>query len=161
LQTAETARKYGIDLALFNMIGLPTETPGDFAETLRMNQIIQPAFHATSIFFPYPGTKLYEMCEQMHLLPGKISTDNERQIAVLDLPEFPRKKIQKSFDSFHYNVYKKRKDKSLSRLLLYYSMIYLGHNFYANLKIDVIRFLYKTRKRRLMTPKLFSIFQKS
>jgi radical SAM superfamily enzyme YgiQ (UPF0313 family) len=161
LQTARIARKHGIDLSLFNMIGLPTETPEDFAKTLQMNQMIQPSFHATSIFFPYPGTELYRMCEQMHLLPAKMNTDDERQIAVLDLPEFSRKKIQKSFDSFHYHVYKKRKNKSLLKLLLYYSMGYLGHNFYANLKIDVIRFLYKTRNSKWINPKLFSIFQKS
>ncbi|MDR1675848.1 MAG: B12-binding domain-containing radical SAM protein, partial [Tannerella sp.] len=138
-EASETARKHGIDIALFNMVGLPTETPLEFAETLRMNRRIQPVFHATSIFFPYPGTKLAEMCRQMNLLPETVSTRDERQLAILDLPGFPRKQIQKSFDSFHYQVYRVKKDKSLLHLLIYYSMCFLGHNFYANLKIRVIR----------------------
>ena len=161
LKAAETAKSYGIAVALFNMVGLPAETPAEFAETIQMNRQIQPAFHATSIFFPYPGTKIAETCRQMNLLPEHINTKDERQLAVLDLPGFSRKQIQKSFDSFHYQVYRKRKDKSFPRLLIYYSMCFLGHNFYANLKISLIRFLYKTKNRKLLSPKWFSIFQKS
>lgn len=161
LKAAETAKMRSIDMALFNMVGLPTETPVEFAETLRMNQQIQPAFHATSIFFPYPGTKLAEMCEQMNILPPNIKTKDERQLAVLDLPGFSKRQIQKSFDSFHYQVCKKKKDKSLVHLLIYYSMCFVGHNFYANIKIALIRFLYKTKHRKLMSPDWFSIFQKS
>jgi len=161
LKAAEKAKSYGIAVALFNMVGLPTETPADFAETLQMNRQIQPAFHATSIFFPYPGTSIAETCRQMGLLPEHIHTKDERQLAVLDLPGFSRRQIQKSFDSFHYQVYRSRKNSSILRLLIYYSMGFLGHNFYANLKISLIRLLYKTGSRRLLSPRWFSIFQKS
>jgi radical SAM superfamily enzyme YgiQ (UPF0313 family) len=161
LKTAEIAEKYGIAIALFNMVGLPTETPAEFAETLRINQQIQPAFHATSIFFPYPGTHLAELCKQMNLLPSSIRTKDERQLAILDLPEFSKKQIQKSFDSFHYQVYRKKKTKSIPHILIYYSMCFLGHNFYANLKITFIRLLYRTRNRKLLSPQWFSIFQKT
>jgi radical SAM superfamily enzyme YgiQ (UPF0313 family) len=161
LKTVSAAQKRGIDIALFNMVGLPTETPPEFSETVKMNQIIQPSFHATSIFFPYPGTKLYEMCECMNLIPEKINTKDERQIATLDLPGFPKKQIQKSFDSFHYNVYKVRKNKSPVKWIIYFSMKYLGHNFYANLKISIIRLLYKCNARKMISRKFFSIFQKN
>ena len=161
LKVAEVAKRCGIAVALFNMVGLPTETPAEFAETLQINRQIQPAFHATSIFFPYPGTKIADTCKQMNLLPERLNTKDERQLAVLDLPDFSRRQIQKSFDSFHYQVYRNRKDKSLSRLLIYYSMCFLGHNFYANLKISLIRFLYRTKNRKMLSPRWFSIFQKS
>jgi len=161
LEAASLAKNYGIDIALFNMVGLPAETKEEFGETLRMNQLIQPAFHATSIFFPYPGTELYEMCKQLNLLPENVSTKNERQFAVLDLPGFPKKDIQRSFNSFHYNVYKTGKKRSILKLLIYFSMCYFGHNFYADLKIGLIRFLYKIRGNKLITTELFSIFQKS
>jgi radical SAM superfamily enzyme YgiQ (UPF0313 family) len=161
LKTAQLAQSYGIELALFNMVGLPTETPVEFADTIRMNQEIQPSFHATSIFFPYPGTKLYSMCEKMGLLHAGINTKDERQIAVLNLPGFSKKQIQKSFDSFHYNVYKVRNDRSKIKLLIYLSMKYLGHNFYANLKITVIRLSYRLRIKQALNKNFFSIFQKS
>jgi radical SAM superfamily enzyme YgiQ (UPF0313 family) len=161
LKTAFAAKKRGIDIALFNMVGLPTETPLEFSETVKMNQIIQPAFHATSIFFPYQGTELYEMCEHLNLIPEKMNTKDERQIATLDLPGFSKKQIQKSFDSFHYDVYRVRENKSLVKLLIYFSMKYLGHNFYINLKVFIIRLLYKLNARKMMNRDLFSIFQKS
>ncbi len=161
LQAAKTARKYNIDISLFNMVGLPTETPSDFHKTLEINQLVQPSFHATSIFFPYPGTELADLCQQLNLMPKEINTKDERQLAVLDLPEFPQKQIQKSFDSFHYNVYKMRKNKSPIRLLVYFSMCFLGHNFYANLKIRLIRILYRTKHINFLSSNWFSIFQKS
>ena len=161
LKTAQVAQSYGIGIALFNMVGLPTETPAEFSETIRMNQEIQPLFHATSIFFPYPGTELYSMCEQMGVLSQTINTKDERQIATLNLPGFSKRKIQRSFDSFHYNVYKVRKEKSKIKLLIYYSMKYLGHNFYANIKVFVIRSIYQLKAKRLLNRSFFSIFQKS
>ena len=161
LLAANLAKKYGIKISLYNMIGLPTETALEFADTLTLNQKIQPDFHATSIFFPYPGTKLYETCNQINLLPRKIDTKDERQVARLDFPEFSKKQIQRSFDSFHYNVYKVREDKSIPKLLIYFSMKYLGHNFYANLKIFVIRLFYTMNIKKLISRTFFSIFQKS
>lgn len=161
MKAATLAENMNIDIALFNMIGLPTETPENFSETLEMNQKIQPTFHATSIFFPYPGTELAKMCEDMKLLPQNINTDDERQIAVLDLPGFSKKEIQQSFDSFHYNVYKIKKNKSFLKQAIYYSMRFVGHNFYANLKISFIRFTYKTNSLKFLNKAWFSIFQKS
>lgn len=160
LQAAKAARKHNIKIALFNMVGLPTETVADFAETIRMNRIVDPEFHATSIFFPYPGTDLYKMCGEMNLLPTKPDTKAERQRATLDLPEFSKKQIQKSFDSFHYNVYKVRKNKSKIKLLVYFFMQYLGHNFFANLKISVIRFLSFVNGKRVKDKRMLGNFQK-
>ena len=145
LLAANFAKNYGIKLSLYNMIGLPTETCLEFSDTLKINQEIQPNFHATSIFFPYPGTKLYEICKQMNILSEKIKTKDERQIATIDFPEFSKRQIQRSFDSFHYNVYKVRKNKSIPKLLIYFSMQYLGHNFFANAKIFIIRMIYKIK----------------
>lgn len=131
---AKFARKHGIKLGLFNLIGLPTESYQDFLDTLRMNQDIQPDWHATSIFFPYKGTKLYEMSEKLGLLPDKLNYKNERQQAILDLPNFNKRMVQRQFDSFHYNVYKKAQKKSLIKLALFILQIWLGHNFMANTK---------------------------
>jgi radical SAM superfamily enzyme YgiQ (UPF0313 family) len=161
LSAANLAKKHNIKISLYNMIGLPTETTLEFSDTLKMNQEIQPDFHATSIFFPYPGTKLYDTCKQMNLLPQSIATKDERQVATLDLPGFSKKQIQRSFDSFHYNVYKVRKNKSILKLFIYFSMKYAGHNFYANLKIFVIRLFYKLNIKNLISRDFFSIFQKS
>lgn len=161
LQVAELAKSYGIELALFNMVGLPTETWEDFQETLKMNQVIQPAFHATSIFFPYPGTDIYDTCKDLGLLPESINTKDERQIAVMDMPGFSRKQIEKGFNSFHYNVYKMKPGASKIKLFIYYLMSFVGHNTFANMKISLIRIMYKVRVINVVGGNFFSIFQKS
>ncbi len=102
------ARKYGLKVALFNMIGIPGETIADFKETVRINRICQPDYHLTSIFFPYPGTDLYFLCEEQALLKEPLDTELERFKATLDLPEFTKKQIQRSYIWFDYYLFKGR-----------------------------------------------------
>jgi len=106
VNTVELARKYGFKVCFFNMLGIPGETAADFEETVRINRQCLPDWHFTSIFFPYPGTDLYRMCMQQGLLNGPLNSDMERRQAVLDLPTFPRKHINRSFNWFDYHVYK-------------------------------------------------------
>lgn len=134
-----TAREYGIKIMLYNIIGLPGETYTDFLDTLSLNQELQPDRHSTSVFFPYPGTDLYEKARKMGLIPENIDFSSERQKAVLDLPGFRKRKIQQSFDSFHFNVYKKAGKRNIFKLAVYFVQIFLGHNFMTNQKLNIIR----------------------
>ena len=162
LQAVQSARKHGIKIGLFNMVGIPTETPADFAETVKMNQLIEPDWHSTSIFFPYQGTKLYELTEELGLIPQKLNTNSERQKAVLNLPGFSRNQIQQSFDSFHYLVYKAHKSKTFPKLIIYYIMQFTGHNFFANAKLKLIAVLYRLRLFNIARKlRLFGVFQKT
>lgn len=156
VRAVKTAKKYQIDVGLFNLVGLPTETLNDFQDTLKLNQNVQPNWHATSIFFPYKGTRLFDMAKELGILPDKLEFKEERQHAVLDLPGFSRKQIQKQFDSFHYNVYKKGSNKSVVKTILFYAQIFLGHNFMANAKSRIIVILYRLGIRS----QLLNTFQK-
>ena len=104
-----SARKHGLKIALFNMIGIPGETIGDFKETVKINRICLPDWHFTSIFFPYPGTDLYFLCKEQGLLKKPLDTEIERMKATLDLPGFTKKQIEKSYIWFDYYVYKGHK----------------------------------------------------
>ena len=103
------ARKYGLKIALFNMIGIPGETIADFKETVKINRMLLPDWCMTSIFFPYPGTDLYFLCKRQGLLKKGLDTERERMKATLDLPGFSKKQIQKSQIWFNYYVYKGHK----------------------------------------------------
>lgn len=103
------ARKHDIKVAFFNMIGLPGETKKDFKETVAVNRRCQPDWHFTSIFFPYPGTELYRICDEGGLLNKKLNTRLERSQATLDMPGFSKRQIQKSYIWFDYYVYKGRR----------------------------------------------------
>lgn len=100
------ARDHGIKVNLFNMIGLPGETFADHLETVRLNRDTHPNWSFTSIFFPYPGTDLHRLCEKRGLLRKHLDVDKERKKAALDLPEFPRRSVQRAFDLFQWRIYK-------------------------------------------------------
>lgn len=105
-RTVRQAKKAGLNVNLFNIIGLPGETYADFLETVKVNRICQPNAHMTSIFFPYPGTDLCRMAQEQHLMDKPIDPTAERAKAILSLPGFSSRQIQRSYILFDYYVYK-------------------------------------------------------
>ena len=55
-------KKWGIKLMIQNILGLPTSTIEDDLATLEVNIKCHPDYGWCSIFTPYPGTALGEMC---------------------------------------------------------------------------------------------------
>lgn len=105
LDTVAAARKHGLQISLFNMIGLPGETFEDHLETVKMNRECQPEEHSTSIFFPYPGTDLYDECLRRGFIHGDIDCPMERRRAAADLPGMGRAAVQSAYTWFNYRVY--------------------------------------------------------
>ena len=107
INTINSAKKYGLNYNFFIMIGIPGETIEDFKETIKICRIYQPKKIFLSIFYPYPGTDLYKLCEKMNFLQDKIDINiEERKQATLKLPDFNKIQIQRSYIWFNYNVYK-------------------------------------------------------
>jgi radical SAM superfamily enzyme YgiQ (UPF0313 family) len=109
LAAVEMARRHEMRVNVYNMIGLPTETPAEHLETVEMNRRVCPDRCNTGIFYPYPGTDLYAMCEAQGLLKHHVDTTWERCLATLDLPTFPRAEIQRAYDWFDFRVYQGRR----------------------------------------------------
>ena len=109
IDAVSLARKYGLKVFFYNLIGIPGETLSDFKETIRINRICMPEVSIPHVFFPYPGTELYDLCKDLKLLPKVLDTDLERCKATLDLKGFSKKQIQDSYIWFHYDVYKGHK----------------------------------------------------
>lgn len=65
----------GIFTTSFNMIGFPFEDDERLTEaTVRLNQKIKPDFAQVTIFYPFPGTKLYDHCVHHDLIdPEKMA----------------------------------------------------------------------------------------
>ena len=149
INAVRLARKYGLKVHFYNMLGIPGETLADFKETVRINRICQPDFHYTSIFYPYPGTVLYSLCEQQGLLKKDLDTEMERCKANLGLPGFTKRQIQKSYLWFDYYLYKGYKPtykllaKVLaSRIRLNYSYRRIKHSWFLKRPRQVLRSLY-------------------
>lgn len=106
IDAVSLARKYGLKVFFYNLMGIPGETLNDFKETIGINRICLPDISIPHVFFPYPGTELYALCKDLKLLPKVLDTDLERCKATLDLPGFSKKQIQDSYVWFDYDVYK-------------------------------------------------------
>ncbi|MEI6807728.1 MAG: radical SAM protein [bacterium] len=105
-KVVEMARSHGMKINVFNLIGIPGETLEEHLETVEVNRRIQPDWIFKSIFFPYPGTRLAEVCKAKGLVTGVLDGGLERRKAILDLPGFSRRQIQQAYTWFEYRIYK-------------------------------------------------------
>ncbi len=143
IEAVTLARKCGLKVNFYNMIGIPGETLTDFEETIKINRICQPDIQMLSIFYPYPGTDLYILCQQQGLLQEPLSQDMERSKAVLALPGFSKKQIQKNYIWFAYHVYKGYKPiyKILASVMVhkFHSNYYLNKLYRILTKIEILK----------------------
>ena len=61
----------GIQTLSYNMIGLPFETRPQILDTIKLNARVKPKVVHVSIFYPYAGTKSYELCKKEGFLTDK------------------------------------------------------------------------------------------
>lgn len=107
LNVVSMARKHGLKVYVFNMIGLPGESLNDHWETVRLNRQCQPDEHYTGIFFPYIGTELYDTCVKQGLIERLADMGQmERRKPIINLPDFSKRQIQSAYTWFNYRVYK-------------------------------------------------------
>ncbi len=58
------AREEGLRIESFNMVGLPEETPHNVLDTIKLNAQVRTNSMQVSIFQPFPGTDLYDYCNE-------------------------------------------------------------------------------------------------
>ena len=133
INTINSAKKYGLSYNFFIMIGIPGETIEDFKETIKICRTCQPKEMELYIFYPYPGTDLYKLCEKMNLLNEKIDIKMERRQVIFNLLGFNKKQIQRSYVWFNYNVYKGYK--SRIKLVLNVIIKLLRSNYFMDLML--------------------------
>ncbi len=125
IEFCRCARQNDINIVLYVMLGIPGETLDDYHQTLNCVRECNPQDVYFSIFYPYPGTQLYDTARQMGIIHGdSVNTRLERKKATLDLPEFPRRRIQREYLLFYYRVFIDRKP--LHELLSVCMMKWIG-----------------------------------
>lgn len=73
IKASRLLKRYGIKLMIQNMLGLPTSTIDEDLETLEVNIRCKPAYGWCSIFQPYPGTDLADLCVKNGWYEGDFS----------------------------------------------------------------------------------------
>ncbi|MBF0560559.1 MAG: B12-binding domain-containing radical SAM protein [Alphaproteobacteria bacterium] len=113
LRFAKLANSYGIDIGMNAMMGLPSETVAEYLETVDICHKVQPKHVYIYIFYPYPGTELYNRTLELGLISNdapKVVREREfvgeRSRAFLNTKEFPRWRVQLEFILFYYKVYR-------------------------------------------------------
>ncbi len=86
-------REAGIDSYSFNMIGLPYETRETIEDTIRLNQLARPDELFCSVFQPYPGTRLYDLCREKGWFTGRTVGSYFENEYVLDQPGVSRQEV--------------------------------------------------------------------
>jgi len=136
---SKKAKKVGIKINAFILLGLPTETTADFRETILLLKKIRPDKIFQSIYFPYPGTELYE-----RFPPDSPFNKNykfrQRFNPIIENEGFSKKKVQKEFILLSYRVQKDYKPiyyilkDIISRAIYSNNFLYIIlYNFYLHL----------------------------
>jgi len=103
----DLARKYGIEVNVYVLIGLPEETGVDLKATIDCLKRSNHSNLMPSIFYPYPGTDLYQKIKEQGLIKnsGLFDANQERYRARIDYPGLSRKRIQWTLMTLFFKVY--------------------------------------------------------
>jgi len=92
---------------MYVLLGIPGENYLDFKETIDCVRKCDPGKVSLSIYYPYPGTTLYDAVRKKKYLKTDIAEVRlERKLPRLDLPDFSKKEIIKDYILFPYFVFK-------------------------------------------------------
>ncbi len=122
IEAFQIAKKYNLKTYSFNMVGLPYETVGDIKKTIALNALIKPDVIQVSVFYPFQGTKLGELCYENNWVvserKNKIDTYYEKSI--LNYPQLGAAKIDSYYSNFfiYYYLYTKENIKLFKHIVI-------------------------------------------
>jgi anaerobic magnesium-protoporphyrin IX monomethyl ester cyclase len=101
-QAFAAAHKFGLHTSAFVMIGLPGEETSDVMETIRLLSKVQPGRFRWTLFFPFIGTKAYEIAEKEGAIDFEKMTklDNFTDETCMDLGSDVNLLVRKVKDTF-------------------------------------------------------------
>ncbi|NIM99455.1 MAG: radical SAM protein [candidate division Zixibacteria bacterium] len=112
----------GLITESFNMVGIPYETPGAILDTIKLNAMIGVDKMHVSIFQPYQGTKLADLCREQAFLVSKELGPDLFSPSVLRLPTITASQVFMFRDYFkvlvrHYQMLQRLPDR-ISRITI-------------------------------------------
>lgn len=110
LEATKMAKEIGFQVKTLNMVGLPEETTEKHLDTISLNCEIKPDVVSMAVFYPYPGTELYNYCiGKRYFNPDEPLPEGyiSRRSSLLSLPDFSRNDIARCFQRFGFRVFRK------------------------------------------------------
>ncbi len=94
-------REAGIAVTANYMLGLPGETADDIDRSLTMAEELEVLDFGYFVFYPYPGTRLFELCRERGYLPADyLDREANHRETILTLPELSAAEISSYYDRF-------------------------------------------------------------
>lgn len=94
-------KETGIMVTANYMMGVPGERPEDLQATIDLHHRLEPLDFGYFIFYPFPGTALFQTCRQQGYLPDNwqdLPARHDRSI--LNLPDLTQADIKAAFDTW-------------------------------------------------------------
>jgi radical SAM superfamily enzyme YgiQ (UPF0313 family) len=122
----DMAHKLGLKTRSYNMVGLPFETAVNIQETIALNKRCNPDEVAVFYFYPYRGTKLYDVCKKRGFLTDKKTTSYTSE-SVLNLPTISKRELKKLYNEFMRFAISRRVKFPLNVIAYFLRLITLGN----------------------------------
>jgi len=98
VEVFERTREAGILVTANYMLGVPGETPADLQATIDLHHRLKPLDFGYFVFYPFPGTELFETCRREGYLPDNWQDLPARHDAsILSLPGLSNADISAAF----------------------------------------------------------------
>lgn len=92
-------RQYGIKTVSYNMVGLPFESMVEIMDTVKLNAMVKPDNLQVSIFYPFPRTRLYDVCKENGFLTDR-RINSYFEDTVLEQPTIDKSQVRFAFQYF-------------------------------------------------------------
>jgi len=94
-------REAGIAATANYMLGLPGETADDLEQTLATAEELEVLDFGYFVFYPYPGTRLFQLCRDRGYLPADyLDREANHRETILELPDASKAVIATYYDRF-------------------------------------------------------------
>ncbi len=94
-------REAGIHVTANYMLGVPGETPDDLRQTLELARKLDVLDFGYFVFYPYPGTQLFQECRDKGYLPEDyLDREANHRETILTLPTLSAEDIREYYDAF-------------------------------------------------------------
>jgi len=106
IQAIENCNKYDIRTTAYVMIGLPFETEKDILITANFCKKLKARSIALSIFAPYRGSVLHDVCVKEGFIQDRYYEDvSVNYSTILEMPQLPKGKLEELYYNFNALVY--------------------------------------------------------
>lgn len=89
----------GLQTWTFNMVGFPGETEQTIQDLFVLHRSLRPNGAQCSLFYPYPGTKLHQVCREQGLLTGE-ERPTYFEKSVLNIESVSKERLERAFWDF-------------------------------------------------------------